>query len=207
MRFIAGLVEDYSVAPSTAATYFGQVQGWHAREYGVKLAGGMKLGRVSAMVKGLRRLHGGEGREVRRGVSPQALREAMDKCLDPNVVEHANMRAALALGFQGLLRGAEFAVNGRWTSSNMARGDRESRIYQTDDRMHADLKAYKEMEMKVAVPDPEFKCGQSVLQWWAGWMKSAEETPQSWNSIENTKTVATRPGSPFSGISPAKRSR
>ena len=63
---------------------------------------------------------------------------------------------------------------------NMARGDRESRIYQTIDNMHADLRAYKEMELKVAVPDPKFKCGQSVLQWWAGWMKSAEETPQTY---------------------------
>ena len=36
------------------------------------------------------------------------------------------------------------------------------------------------MELKVNVPDPKFKCGQSVLQWWARWMKSAEETPQTY---------------------------
>ena len=31
------------------------------------------------------------------------------------------------------------------------------------------------------LPDPKFKCGQSVLWWWASWMKSAEETPKKYN--------------------------
>ena len=68
---------------------------------------------------------------------------------------------------------------GEWR--NMKRGDRKSRIFQTIDNMHADLKSYKEMELQVAMPDPKFECGQSVLQWWAGWMKSAEETPKTYN--------------------------
>lgn len=72
----------------------------------------MKLSRLPAMIKGLRRVVGDGGRRVRRGVAPQALQVAMDACLDPNDVEHANIRAALALALQGLLRGAEFTVEG-----------------------------------------------------------------------------------------------
>eukprot|EP00966_Prymnesium_polylepis_P111503 2579273-Prymnesium_polylepis.1 len=65
----------------------------------------MKLSRLPAMRKGLRRTMGEQGR---RGVAPQALRRAMDACLDPANPEHANIRAALSLALQGLLRGAEF---------------------------------------------------------------------------------------------------
>ena len=112
MRFVAALVSEDGVLPNTAAGYFGQVQGWHAKEYGVKLAAGMKLSRMPAMLKGLRRTIGEQGRAVRRGVAPQALRRAMDLCLDPSNVEHANIRAALSLALQGLLRGAEFTADG-----------------------------------------------------------------------------------------------
>eukprot|EP00966_Prymnesium_polylepis_P090886 2104515-Prymnesium_polylepis.1 len=55
---------------------------------------------------------GEQGRAVRRGVAPQALRSAMDACLDPANPEHANIRAALSLALQGLLRGAEFTADG-----------------------------------------------------------------------------------------------
>ena len=124
MRFIASLVETGSVSPSSAATYFGQVQGWHAKEYGVKLAAGMKLNRLPQMLKGLRRTMGDDSRRVRRGVSPQDLKRAMDKCLDPSNIVHANIRAAVSLAFQGLLRGAEFAVDGKFnTRTDMTRAD------------------------------------------------------------------------------------
>ena len=112
MRFLAWLIEDGGVQVNTAAGYFGQVQGWHAKEYGVKLAAGIKLNRLPAMLKGLRRVMDDGGRAVRRGFAPQALRRAMDKVLDPNDIEHANIRAALSLALQGLLRGAEFTVDG-----------------------------------------------------------------------------------------------
>ena len=36
-------------------------------------------------------------------------------------------------------------------------------------------------ELRIAIPEPKFKCGQIVLQWWSGWMKIAEETPASYN--------------------------
>ena len=126
MRFLAWLVEVEQLTPRTAATYFGQVQGWHAKEHGIKLAAGIKLNRLPAMLKGLRRLHGDSGRKVRRGFSPQRLRAAMDACFpDPTRnVEHANARAAVALAFQGLLRGAEFAVDGKFKPKlHMTRAD------------------------------------------------------------------------------------
>ena len=124
MRFVVWLVEECGVAPSTAAGYFGQVQGWHAKEFGVKLAAGMKLNRLPAMLKGLRRIHGEAGRAVRRGFAPQDLRKAMDLCLDPNNIDHANIRAALSLAFQGLLRGAEFCSEKKFSAkTDMARID------------------------------------------------------------------------------------
>ena len=54
---------------------------------------------------------------------------------------------------------------------NMKRGDRESKIYKAIDDMHEQL----------AIPSALFKCGQSVLQWWASWMKNALETPKTYN--------------------------
>ena len=112
MQFVCALVEDRGVAVGTAASYFGQVQGWHAKEHGVKLAAGMKLARLPAMLKGLRRLMGEAPRAVRRGIAPQALRRAMDLLLVPSVPAHANVRAALSVALQGLLRSAEYACDG-----------------------------------------------------------------------------------------------
>eukprot|EP00966_Prymnesium_polylepis_P037558 871992-Prymnesium_polylepis.1 len=111
MRFAAALVEEDGVLPNTAAGYAGQVQGAGTpRSMASSLvAAGMKLSRMPAMLKGV---IGEQGRAVRRGIAPQALRRAMDLCLDPRDVEHANIRAALALALQGLLRGAEFTVDG-----------------------------------------------------------------------------------------------
>ena len=123
MRFAAYLVEG-GVLPSTAAGYVGQAQGWHAKQYGVKLAAGMKLSRLPAMLKGLRRVYGEGGRAVRRGFAPQALRAAMDMLLDPANPEHANILATLALAFQGLLRGAECTVDGKFSPvSDLTRAD------------------------------------------------------------------------------------
>jgi hypothetical protein len=125
MQFVASLVEDGGLLTSSAASYLGHVQGWHAKAHGVKLAAGMKLNRLPAMIKGLRRVLGEAGRGVRRGVAPQSLKLAMNICLpdldDPNT---ANIRAALTLAFQGLLRGAEYATDGKWHPRlDMARSD------------------------------------------------------------------------------------
>ena len=116
MRFVASLADDHGLQISSVATYVGQVQGWHAKAHGIKLAAGLSLQRLPAMVKGLRRTSTTTGRRVRRGVSPEKLRRAMDRCFwDLDNLEHATMRAALSLALQGLLRGAEFAADGaRW---------------------------------------------------------------------------------------------
>ena len=81
MRFIAALIEDGGVLPTTAASYFEHVQGWHAKEHGVKLAAGIKLNRLPAMVKGLRRVVGEGGRAVRRGIDCSTRATKSDGCL------------------------------------------------------------------------------------------------------------------------------
>eukprot|EP00966_Prymnesium_polylepis_P312937 7231654-Prymnesium_polylepis.1 len=84
----------------------------------------MKLARLPAMLKGLRRTMGEQGRAARHGVAPQALRLAMDKCLDPADPEHTNIRATLALALQGLLRGAEFTADGAFDAGrDLTRAD------------------------------------------------------------------------------------
>ena len=108
MRFVCALVSDRGVTPDTAAKYFSSVQGWHLREHGVKLAGGMKLERIPQMVKGMKRVLGSIPKKLRRGVAPQALQKAMDLVLDPKNPSHANIRAALACALQGLLRSCEY---------------------------------------------------------------------------------------------------
>ena len=120
MRFVCALVQERGVAVTTASQYFSQAQGWHAREHGIKLAGGLKLERLPQMLKGLRRTFGELTPRVRRGLAPQALRRAMDICLDPNDPVHANLRAALATAFLGLLRGEEYAVDATtvWKSAD-----------------------------------------------------------------------------------------
>ena len=126
MRFVASLIEDHGLAVSSTATYVGQVQGWHAKAHGVKLCAGLSLQRLPAMAKGLRKVRNEAGRRVRRGISPQSLRKAMDACFwDASNVEHVTMRAALSLALQGLLRGAEFATDGkRWNAQlDLTRAD------------------------------------------------------------------------------------
>ena len=110
MRFVCALVEERGITPESARVYFSSVQGWHAREHVVKLAGGLKLERLPQMLKGLKRIVGEAPRAVRRGIAPQMLRKAMDLCLDPKEPLHANIRAALATALQGLLRSAEYTT-------------------------------------------------------------------------------------------------
>lgn len=120
MRFVCALVSERGVSVDTAASYWSSAQGWHAKEHGIKIGGGLKFERLPAMLKGLRRLFGTMPKKVRRGLAPQALRRAMDLLLNPDNPEHANLRAAMAVSFQGLLRGEEFAIdNGkRWVSAD-----------------------------------------------------------------------------------------
>ena len=108
MRFVCALVQERGITATSAAAYFSAVQGWHAREHGVKLCAGLKLERLPQMLKGLRRIIGEAPRAIRRGIAPQMLKRAMDLCLDPNSPRDANVRAALAVALQGLLRSKEY---------------------------------------------------------------------------------------------------
>ena len=130
MRFVCALVEERGITPDSARVYFSSVQGWHAREHGVKLAGGLKLERLPQMLKGLKRIIGDEPRAVRRGIAPQALRKAFDLVLDPLNPVHANIRAALATALQGLLRSAEFTSQDTRLMLN-----RDDVVQLTDDQM------------------------------------------------------------------------
>ena len=121
MRFVTWLVQETGVAPDTAAGYFSAVQGWHLTEYGVKLVAGLKLEKLPRMLKGLRRRHDPAPRMIRRGISPEMLRAAMDARLDPKVPSHANLRAALAVALQGLLRSAEYC--GKPSKETLLRSD------------------------------------------------------------------------------------
>ena len=112
MRFVCALVQERGITPNSAYQYFCMVQGWHGREHGVKLAGGLKLERLPQMLKGLKRIVGAVPRPLRRGVTPANLKAAMDAMLDPRDPTHANLRAALATALQGLLRSAEYAAKG-----------------------------------------------------------------------------------------------
>ena len=112
MEFVCNLVINRAIQVQTAANYLSHVQGYHEKATGVRLCGGLKMGRLPAMMKGLRRILGVQPTKVRRGVAAQALRRAMDMTLDPTIPAHANIRAALATAFQGLLRSAEYCDDG-----------------------------------------------------------------------------------------------
>ena len=65
---------------------------------------------------------------------------------------------------------------------NLARADRESKIFQAIDVMHEELQMFRQKEAGCSLPKPIFKAGQSVLQWWAPWMKTAAQTPATYNT-------------------------
>ena len=135
MRFICALIEVRGITVRSAANYWSAVQGWHAREHGVKIGGGIKFERLPQMLRGLRRALGDPARAVRRGIAPQALRRAMDACLDPNDPDDANLRAALSLALQGLLRSSEFALDPGKKFDFTRQVTRADIVELTDDRM------------------------------------------------------------------------
>ena len=130
MRFLVWLAEEKPrpVAVDTARSYVSTVQGWLARNFGVKVGAGMELHRISQLVKGLHRLRGGRPpKKLRKALTPEKLRIAMNLVLDASNPVHANVRAALTCMLQGLLRAGEACFNGkrqRWQSGKeLTRGD------------------------------------------------------------------------------------
>ena len=59
LRFACWLVEVRGVTPETARKYVSTVQAWHERRFGVRLAGGLRMARLPAMLKGMVRKQGG----------------------------------------------------------------------------------------------------------------------------------------------------
>lgn len=120
MRFACWLVEERGVDPETARKYVSGVQAWHERRFGIRLAGGLRMARLPAMLKGMVRKQGGRRpRTLRKGVRPRTLRRAMRECLGGDSAAEANWAAALTVGFCGLLRGAELGLGPRkrWTAA------------------------------------------------------------------------------------------
>ena len=112
-----------------------------------------------------------EGKKVREHWNAEF--EATVKC---NEVEAADFWGSLPRRQKDKQRMWILAEHG-----NMKRGDRESKIYMTIDVMHEQLRRYREQELRFAIPPALFKCGQSVLQWWAPWMMDAHKTDPHYN--------------------------
>ena len=131
--------------------------------------------------------------EVGAGLSAKDRRTYWEPC-----AEGKEARREWAPAFEAMVKGNEQEAADYWDSQskkekdrqrawrlgkqrNMTRGNRESNIFSTIDLMHQQLLRYRELELRLKIPPALFKCGQSVLQWWAPWMKDAEETPASYN--------------------------
>ena len=100
------------IAPRTARKYVSQVQGWHRKreDAGFGIGGDAPLFRLRALIKGLRK-EKGDGPSLRRwGVRTQHLAAALAMSLGGGSKTEQNWRAALTVGFCGLLRGGEFAL-------------------------------------------------------------------------------------------------
>jgi len=120
LRFACWLVEVRGVTPETVRKYVSTVQAWHERRFGVRLAGGLKMARLPAMLKGMVREQGGRRpRKLRKGVRPRLLRKAMEQLIGGATAEEANWVAACTTGFCGLLRAAEMALGPgkRWAAA------------------------------------------------------------------------------------------
>ena len=102
------LVTQQGVNHETAKGYCGTVDMWHERETGVRLAGGMGMGRVYRMLDGYAN---GVGvpppRRVRLGVRPRDLRVGIDACFDPSVPSDVNRAACLETATVAVLRGGD----------------------------------------------------------------------------------------------------
>ena len=111
MRYAAWLVVERGVTPKTAEGYISTVQAWHARRFGCRLAGGMTLCRVKALLKGMVTAQGGtRPKKKRRGFKPRELARRLAELLGGTSALEANWRACFTVGFCGLLRGAELGM-------------------------------------------------------------------------------------------------
>ena len=109
MRFVTWLATEKqpNVSVDVAYGYGSTVQGWLARNFGVKLGGGLTLHRLRNAIKGLHRFKGGKlPKRLRKALTPEKLARAFGLLRRGDPL-HANVRAMLATMLQGLLRGGE----------------------------------------------------------------------------------------------------
>ena len=101
------------ISVDTAMKYVYEVQGWASRLPfgGGRVGGGIDLARLRGMVRSMRRELGDAVKRPRYGVRTQHLAAAMEGKLSGGTAEEANWRAALAVGFCGLLRGGELGIS------------------------------------------------------------------------------------------------
>jgi hypothetical protein len=138
MDFGLWLVAVRGVLPDTARKYAGTVNTWHERRYGNFIAGDLRTSRLAGMFKGMRRLIDVPPKRRRWGVRTQDLERAMREQLPTGTGcgtrrrrSNANWRALLAIGFVGLLRGAECTVPDGVTpdwSQHLTRADVSFRV-------------------------------------------------------------------------------
>jgi hypothetical protein len=138
MDFGLWLVAVRGVLPDTARKYAGTVNTWHERRYGNFIAGDLRTSRLAGMFKGMRRLIDVPPKRRRWGVRTQDLERAMREQLPTGTGcgtrrrrSNANWRALLAIGFIGLLRGAECTVPDGVTpdwSQHLTRADVSFRV-------------------------------------------------------------------------------
>ena len=99
-----------SISVNSISKYISQVHAYLEREHGCLATGGMDRVRLRAMLKGLRRVFGQPPKRPRCGVRTQDLARAMSESLGGGSPPELMWCALLAVGFCGLLRGAELAV-------------------------------------------------------------------------------------------------
>lgn len=110
---------------------------------------------------------------------------------DPQIMAIiARDEEAKKIAYTSLSKRQKDKLRGKWYGEwrQMERGDRESKIFQSIDKENAKMQKsieklrdnLRRKRKRERLPDPKFKNGQSVLQWWAQWMKSAKEPPKKY---------------------------
>jgi hypothetical protein len=112
MRFVHWGVRHLGVAPETMMGYMSIINANHRRRTFVGLAGDMDLGLLAELAKGMARSHVPRPSTPRYGTAPRLLARGMDIALGPrsaalDTALRANLRAAVATTFAGVLRGCE----------------------------------------------------------------------------------------------------
>lgn len=106
-----------TISVDTASKYVSTVRAWHERHFGRAIAADLNLSRLKDLLKGMRREILQPPKRKRFGVRTQHLAEVLQRfhnvgsaATETQKLNSLNWRAALSLGFCGLLRAAEMAL-------------------------------------------------------------------------------------------------